>query len=115
MNILKFAVDPTKRLHLRDASDQLMYSDDAKTMPMAVNLFGPGSKQYAKAKAAQNNRIMEKLKRKGKVDQTAEQNASEQAEFLTACTESWENVEYPASPNITRFLCRSTPINQTDS
>lgn len=94
MNIKKFAVEPTKRLHLRDAADQLMYADAEKTLPMAVNLYGPGSKQYVRAKAAQSNRMMEKLKRKGKIEQTAEQNTAETAEFLTACTSSWENVEY---------------------
>lgn len=94
MNIKKFAVEPTKELHLRDAADQLMYADDSKTLPMIVKLHGPGSKQYAKAKAAQNSRIMDKLKRKGKVEQTAEQSAAETAEFLSACTESWANVEY---------------------
>lgn len=94
MDIRKFAVEPTKKLHLRDASDQLMYADEAKTLPMAVNLFGPASKQYAKAKAAQNNRIVDRFKRKGKAEQSAEQSAAETAEFLAACTESWENVEY---------------------
>ncbi len=94
MNIKRFAVEPTKKLHLRDASDQLMYDDEEKTLPMIVNLYGPGSKQNAKAKAAQNNRIMDRLKRKGNIEQTAEQAAAETAEFLSACTESWENVEY---------------------
>lgn len=105
MDIRTFAVEPTKCLHLRDASDQLMYADvdviddegnktKGKTRPIAVNLYGPGSKQYAKAKAAQNNRIIEKLKRKGKIEQTAEQSADETAEFLSGCTASWENVEY---------------------
>lgn len=94
MDIKKFAVEPTKKLHLRDAADQLMYADENKTLPMCVNLYGPGSKQYARAKAAQNARIMEKIKRKGKIEQTAEQSAAETAEFLSACTESWENVEY---------------------
>jgi len=94
MDIRKLAVEPTKKLHLRDASDQLIYADEEKTLPVSVNLFGPGSKQYVRAKAAQSNRLMEKLKRKGKLDQTAEQNASETAEFLSACVESWENIEY---------------------
>lgn len=94
MNIKRFAVEPTKRLHLRDASDQLMYADEEKTLPMAVNIYGPGSKQFGKAKAAQSSRMIEKLKRKGKVDNTEEQERAEKAEFLAACVESWENVEY---------------------
>ncbi len=94
MDIRKFAVEPTTRLHLRDASDELMYADDAKEMPIAVNLYGPGSKQYARAQSDQNNRMIDKLKRKGKSEQTAEQKSAETAEFLTACTASWENLEY---------------------
>lgn len=94
MDIRKYAVEPTKKLHLRDASDQLMYADEAKTLPMMVNLYGPASKQFARAKATQNNKIVDRLKRKGKAEQTAEQSTAETAEFLAACTESWENVEH---------------------
>lgn len=96
MDIRKFAVEKTGRLHLRDASDELMYADDAKTQAIAVNLYGPASKQYAKAQAAQNNRMMDKLKRKGKSEQTAEQSAAEKVEFLTDCTASFEHLEYDA-------------------
>lgn len=94
MDIRKFAVNPTSRLHLRDANDELMYADAAKTQPIAVNLFGPGSKEYAKAKAAQSNRLVNKMKTKGKANQTPEEIAAESAEFLAACTESWENLQY---------------------
>jgi hypothetical protein len=99
MDIRKFAVNPTSRLHLRDANDELMYADGAKTLPIAVNLFGPGSKEYAKAKAAQNNRLINKMKTKGKTSQTPEEIAAESAEFLAACTESWENMQYGDDPS----------------
>ena len=92
MDIRKYAVEPTSKLHLRDANDELMFTDEGK--PVAVNLYGPGSKQYARAQAAQNNRLLDKLKRKGKSDQTAEQRAAESSEFLADCTESFENLEY---------------------
>jgi hypothetical protein len=94
MDIRKFAVTPTARLHLRDASDELMFADEKQTKPIAVNVYGPGSKQYARAQAQQQNRIMDKLKRKGKTDQTAEQKAVETAEFLSDCTASFENLDY---------------------
>ncbi|MBX3629311.1 MAG: hypothetical protein KF908_05230 [Nitrosomonas sp.] len=94
MDIRKFAVNPTSRLHLRDANNELMYADDAKTLPIAVNLFGPGSKEYSKAKSAQNNRLVNKMKTQGKTNQTPEEITAESAEFLAACTESWENMEY---------------------
>lgn len=91
-DIRKFSVKPTGRLHLRDASDELMLTDDGKEI--AVNVYGPGSKQYAKAQAAQQNRMVDTLKRKGKSDKTAEQKSVENSEFLADCTESFENLEY---------------------
>jgi hypothetical protein len=96
MDIKKFAVESTGRLHLRDAADELMFADDKQSKPIAVNIYGPGSKQYAKAQAAQSNRMLDKLKRKGKTEQTAEQRAAESAEFLADCTASFENLEYDA-------------------
>jgi hypothetical protein len=92
MDIKKYAVEPTSKLHLRDADDELMYTDDGEAV--TVNLYGPGSKQYARAQAAQNNRLLDKLKRKGKSDQTAEQRAAESSEFLADCTDSFEHLEY---------------------
>lgn len=99
MNIKKFAVSPTSRLHLRNASDELMYADGADgqpdlTKPMAVILYGPGSKQYQTAQAANANKMVERLRRKGKVEQTAQERAAEQAEWLCSCTQGFENVEY---------------------
>jgi hypothetical protein len=91
MDIKTKAVSVTGRLHLRDASDELML-DNGKEV--AVNVYGPGSKQYAKAQAAQQNRVMDMLKRKGKTEQTAEKKAAENAEFLADITESFENLEY---------------------
>jgi len=90
-DIRKFAVEATGQLHLRDANDELMHADGK---PMVVNLYGPGSKQYAKAQAAQQNRMIDKLKRKGKTEQSAESKAAEAAEFLSDCTASFENVDY---------------------
>lgn len=101
-DILKFAVEPTSRLHLRDANDDLMYADSLdglpdKTKPIAVNLYGPGSKANAKAQAGQYNRTVAKLQRKGKAtEQTAEQLAAEKAQYLSDCTQSFENMELGA-------------------
>jgi hypothetical protein len=97
-NLRKFAVSQTTRLHLRDAKDDLMYADgpDGKpdhSKPIAANLYGPASKEYATAQAAQNNRFVNRLKHKGKVDQTVEQKAQEDAGFLADITASFENLE----------------------
>lgn len=97
-NLRKFAVSQTTRLHLRDANDNLMYADgtDGKPdhdKPIAATLYGPASKEYAKATAAQSNRLMNRLKQKGKVEQSAEQKAQEDADFLADITVNFENLE----------------------
>ena len=92
MDLRKIAVEETSTLHLLDASDNPLY--DGKDKPVTVTLYGPGSKAYARAQAARNNRVMDKLRKKGKADQTAEQTAEENALFLSACTISMSNIEY---------------------
>ena len=90
MDIRKFAVEATSRLVLRDANDEVM-TDGGKEA--AVNVYGPGSKQFAKAQSLQNNRFVARLKKKGSADQSADQKTAEQAEFHADITESFENVE----------------------
>ncbi|MRW85412.1 hypothetical protein GJ698_15105 [Pseudoduganella sp. FT26W] len=98
-DIRKHAVEPTTTLHLRNAADELLYADDAegnpdKSRPMRAVLYGPGSKPFKKAQAAASNRMMERLKKKGKDNVSAEEKAQEDAEFLVSCTKSLENVEF---------------------
>lgn len=85
----KFAVEETGVLELRDAGDEPMIGEDKK--PMTITVFGPGSKQYAKAQAAQQNRMIDKLKKKGKTEETADEKAKEQAEFLSGCTKEFSS------------------------
>lgn len=87
MDIRTKAVQPTSRLELRDANDELLQG-------VFVTVYGPGSKQYAAAQARQQNRMIDKLKSKGKTEQTAEQKAAETAEFLADVTVSFEGLEY---------------------
>jgi len=92
MDVRQFAVEESGVVELRDAADEPMVGEDGK--PMTITLYGPGSKPYAKAQAAQQNRMIDKLKRKGKADQTAEEKAREQAEFLAGCTKAFSsNIE----------------------
>jgi hypothetical protein len=97
-SLVKYQMVEASVLHLRDAGDALMYADGENgesdlNKPIRVHLFGPGSKQYAKAQAAQQNRWIERLKRKGKVDETAEEKMREEAEFLAQVTHSFENID----------------------
>lgn len=92
-DIRRYAVEETSVLELRGPDDSPLIGDDGK--PMTVTVYSPGSKAYAKAQAANQNRMIDKLKRKGKTDQTAEEKNREQAEFLAGCTKEFSsNIEY---------------------
>jgi intracellular sulfur oxidation DsrE/DsrF family protein len=92
MDIRKFSVEETGVIHLRSADDELMYADDGKNIEIVV--YGPGSKQFAKAQAAHQNKLMELLRKKGKSQRSPQDAAEDQAEFLAACTKEFRNIEY---------------------
>lgn len=83
----------TAFLHLRDANDEPLYHEGDKEKPVGITLYGPGSKRYANASAARHARNMDKLRRKGKTQQTAGELAADNAEFLTAVTHSFHHIE----------------------
>lgn len=87
MDIRKQAVQETGRFQVRDVNDVLIDG-------MYITVYSPGSKQYARANAERQNAMLEKARAKGKINQTAEQRAAENAKFLTACTVSFEGIEY---------------------
>jgi hypothetical protein len=91
MDIRTLSVEETSTLHIRDSSDELVYTEDGK--PVEIVVYGPGSRTFAKAQAAQQNRLLEKLKKKGKVDQSAQEKAEETADFLASCTKEFRNIE----------------------
>jgi hypothetical protein len=93
-DIKSFAVEPTTTIELLDASNEPMFADEENTKRCKVEIYGPGTKQYAKAQAAENNRMLNKLKAKGKAKQTAEEIAEERADFLKDVTKSFTNIAY---------------------
>lgn len=97
-SLTKFQMQETAVLHLKDANDEPMYADgtDGKPdpkKPMRVNLYGPGSKQYARALNEKQNHGVDLLKRRGKTKESAEDAMQSNAEFLAACTASFENID----------------------
>lgn len=99
-DIKKHAVSGVARLHLRDAADSLMYADSSdgkpdETKPMAVVLFGPGSKEHARARSKRDNTLAERIRHKGRNAQFSDEEKRQiQADFLADCTSVWENVDY---------------------
>jgi hypothetical protein len=93
VDIRTFAVEETSILELVGADESPLVGEDGQRM--TVTLYGPGSKPYAKAQAAQSNRMLDRLKKKGRADQGAEEKAREEAEFLAGCTKEFSaNIEY---------------------
>jgi hypothetical protein len=86
MKITALRVQDTAFLHLKDANEELLYEDEKRTQPVGLTLYGPGSKVYAKANQAKQNKLMDRLKKKGRTDMTPEESAEENATFLAACT-----------------------------
>lgn len=98
MDIRKLSVEETSFLHLRDANDELLYEPGAngepdESKPVGVTLYGPGTKAYAKATAAKSNRMIDRLKKKGKSDLSADEATQENAAFLAACTKEFRYIE----------------------
>lgn len=95
MDIRKHAVEETSVIHLRDAADQPLFEtvgDEA--VPVEIVVYGPGSKQFAKAQAAQNARVTERIRRKGKfVAPSAADTAEETATFLSTITKEFRHIE----------------------
>lgn len=99
MSIKKHAVVQTGLCLLNDANDEPMYADGPdgnpdKTRRMAIRMYGPGSKEYIEAQSISNNRQLDRLRKKGKTDMTAEQKLKEIVTLVTACTHSFENIDY---------------------
>ncbi len=96
-DITKLAVTDTSTFQLRDAADNLIFAPADKggePKPVTVTVFGPGSKEHAKAVAKRSNRNIQRLRKKGSVELSADDIASEGAEFLASITVSFENLDY---------------------
>lgn len=91
MDLRTVAALETSRIELTDGTGTPLV--DASGVIPTIVVFGPGSKQYTAAVAARNNRTMDRLRKKGKSDLTAEQQLADHAAFLAACTHSFENIE----------------------
>jgi hypothetical protein len=87
MNIRQFEVEETAVVELNTAADEPMIGEDGK--PMTITVYGPGSKQHAAAQAVSQNRMFDRMRKKGKVEQTADEKARENVDFLVACTKEF--------------------------
>lgn len=93
MQVKSLAVEESAFLHLRDANDELLCEGGDPQKAVGITFYGPGTKVYAKATQVKSNRLVDRLKKKGKTDMTPEETAEENAVFLAACTKEFHYLE----------------------
>ena len=97
-DITTLAATETSIVELVGGDDTPLYDDKGKRLTITV--YGPGTKVYQRAQQRQQNQLMDKIKKRGKMDQTAEEKLAEQADFLAACTVSFNGFAYPPADGI---------------
>jgi hypothetical protein len=97
-DITKLAATETSIVELVGGDDAPLFDDKGKRLTITV--YGPGTKVYQRAQQRQQNQLMDKIKKRGKMDQTAEEKLAEQADFLAACTVSFNGFSYPPADGL---------------
>jgi hypothetical protein len=90
--ITSLAAKDTFTLELLSTDDAPLRDTDGA--PLSVTVYGPGSKAYAAAQAARTQRMLERMKARGKARLSADEQTRENAEFLAACTVSFNGWSY---------------------
>lgn len=92
LNLKTLAAADTYALHLRNEVDEPLYDDG---QPVEIVVYGPGTKQWQRAKSAHENRLLQRLQRKGKAaEMTPDEKARTNAEFLTDITAEVRRLAY---------------------
>lgn len=111
-NIKSLAILATAVLALRNAEGEPQF--DANEQPMSITLYGPGSKQFQAAKHKNEERTQARAfaRMQGKADakQTAADKVRERAEFLAACTVSFDNFAYEGLTGYEMFVAAYSDI-----
>src|SRR4051812_37516406 len=98
-DITKTSVEETGIVELVGADEAPLIGEDGKQC--SITVYGPGSGAFATAEARRQNRLLDRLKRKGKADMSAEEHRVEQAEFLVSITTTFNVFPYPPAAEAT--------------
>lgn len=98
-DITTTAVEETAVLQLTDANEAPLLDSEKKQI--SITLYGPGSEPFVKAEGKRQNKLLERLKRRGKAEMSPEEQRSEQAEFLASITVSFNGFNYPPAGEAT--------------
>ena len=97
-DITTLSAADTSIVELVGGDDAPLYDDKGKRL--SITVYGPGTKVYQRAQSRQQNLLVDKIKKRGRMDQTAEEKLAEQAEFLAACTVSFNAFTYPPAEGL---------------
>jgi len=90
-DISKLAVSATSVIDLEDPNGEPLVTDTGETI--SVTVYGPGSKPFQKASGIRNRAILEYVRKGGKKMKDDEQRELD-ADFLAACTVSFNGFTY---------------------
>lgn len=95
MNSLKkYALSETATLHLQDPEGELMYLDDEMKVPVTLQLYGIGSKQYQMAERKRQDSLAAKFKRYKNKTIPTEELEDLRVDFLVRCVAGSENFNF---------------------
>ena len=77
---------------LNPKTGEPLIGDDEK--PCTVTVYGPGTKQFAAARSKASNKTMKRLRTKGKLDTSADEDLAATASFLTEITAAFNGFTY---------------------
>lgn len=110
-DISNFEVENTLTFQLKDAAENLMFTrhptekdEDGEPVkiPVTATVYGPGSVEHAKATAWRNSQQMQKLRKKGKFELSADETLELNAEYLARVTKEFSpNFRYSAAGGAT--------------
>lgn len=92
-DISTLSADETFDVEIMDPrTGEPLIGDDNK--PCTVTVYGPGTKPFAAARSRASNRSIKRLRSKGKMETTPEEDAAATASFLTEITKRFNNFGY---------------------
>jgi len=90
-DISKLAVSATSTIDLEDPTGEALLNDSGDVI--SVTIYGPGSKQYQKASGVRNRAVLDHVRKGGKKLKDEDQREMD-ADFLAACTVSFNGFTY---------------------
>jgi len=91
------AVAPTASIHIKNAAGELLFADAERTLPVKIELYGPGSVQFGVNESKQTARSLRRMN-ENDMKLTApdfEERLRETADDLASVTKGFINFDYP--------------------